>query len=186
MTRRLGQLCEAELLHRHIAHAQLGADVELFYHWAPGMKKPRIGEWAWLLSKRWKKLEPRSVVFYTATERAAKHYGRTIHNPLKATSALSHNINFGLCYYRFAVLYPLLARGWVAEDVIASVRGHGEKVVDACIVDSTSTPALIIEFAGASYGAGNGERLREIHAECAARGSGIPYEIWTIADGGMR
>jgi len=151
MKRRLRRLCEEHLLDRHVAHAQVAANVALFYHWVPGMPAPKFGALGWALTKRWDNLEPTKVTFYTATDSAGKHYGRSIHNPLKATSALSHNIGLGQCYLHFAVHYPPLAQAWVAEDVIASVRGYGEKVVDACIVDSTSTPALAIEFAGASY-----------------------------------
>lgn len=184
MARRLRQLCEDGLLDRRVAQAQAAADVTLFYHWSPGMAAPDFGALGWALAKRWGLLEPRSTACYTATDSAAKHYGRTIRNPLKATSALSHNIGLGQCYLHFAIHHPLLASAWVAEDLIADARGHGEKVVDACIVDSTATPALAIEFAGASYAASNGERLREIHADCAARR--LPYEVWTVPNGGPR
>lgn len=184
MTRRLQQLCEEQLLDRHVAQAQTAARVALFYHSAPGIPVPEFGALAWALAKRWESLEPKSTAFYSATDSAAKHFGRSIRNPLKATSALSHNIGLGQCYLHFAIHHPLLASAWVAEDLIAESRGHGEKVVDACIVDSTATPALAIEFAGASYAASNGERLKEIHADCAARN--LPYEVWTVQDGGPR
>lgn len=184
MERRLRQLCEEGLLARHAAQAQAAAGVDLFYPWVPGMASPAFGRLAWALARRWEALEPRRVVFYTATEAAARHYGRTVRNPLKATTAIAHNIGLGQLYAHFAAHHPLLAGAWVAEGVIADARGHGEKVVDACIVDSTATPALAIEFAGASYAASNGERLREIHADCAARK--LPYEVWTVPKGGRR
>ena len=182
--RRLRQLCEEGLLARHTAQAQVAAEVALFYRWSPGMAEPDFGSLAWRLAKRWAALEPRRVVFYTATEAAGRHYGRTVRNPLKAAAAVAHNIGLGQVYERLDRDCPLLASAWVAEEVIADARGHGEKVVDACVVDSTATPALAIEFAGSSYAHSNGERLREIHADCAARG--LPYEMWTVSEGGDR
>jgi hypothetical protein len=142
------------------------------------MSEPDFGGLAWALATRWKSIEPRSAAFYTATEKAARHYGRVIRSPLKSMAALSHNFGLGQCFCRIAVERPLLARGWVAEEVIASVRGYGEKVVDSCVVDSTSTPALAIEFAGASYAASNGQRLKDIHLDSASRR--LPYEVWTV------
>ncbi len=145
---RLRELCDAHLLRRHVAQLQAAPRVELFYFWTPGMPTPEFGALAWDLAQRWHNVEPRTVAFYTATDKAAKHYGRAIHNPLKSMSALSHNYGLGQCYTEIAHRYPQLVKGWVAEDVIASARGYGEKVVDACIVDSKSTPALALEFAG--------------------------------------
>jgi hypothetical protein len=184
MTRRLWQLCEERLLRRHVALAQVAADVTVFYNWAPDMPDPVFGSLAWKLSKSWKALEPRSIAFYTASDSAAKHFGRSIRNPLKSASSLSHNIGLGQVFLKFAIYHPLLASAWVAEEIIAETRGHGEKVVDSCIVDSTATPALAIEFAGASYAASNGERLKEIHLDCKARK--LPYEVWTVFDGGVQ
>ena len=186
MERRLWQLCDEGLLARHVAVAKLAREVSLFYHWLPGMPDPDFGPRAWELAKRWDALEPRRVVFYTAGERAARHFGCSIRNPLKSASALSHNLGWGQVVLHYIVHHPLLARALVAEDVIAESRGYGEKVVDACIVDSTSTPALALEFAGQSYAASNGQRLREIHRDCAARGAGLPYEVWTVAPGEKR
>jgi hypothetical protein len=184
MTRRLRQLCEEQLLERHVAQAQSTADVTLFYHSALGMPAPEFGAYGWALAKRWEQLETQRTTFFTASDAAAKHYGRTIRNPLKATTAISHNIGLGMVYLYFALHHPLLASAWVAEDVIADARRHGGKIVDACIVDSTATPAVAIEFAGSSYSASNGERLREIHLDCEARN--LPYEMWTVPDGGLR
>lgn len=183
MARRLAQLCGEGLLARYAAQAQ-AAEVALFYHWVPGMADPDFGRLAWALAKRWAALEPGRVVFHTATEASARHYGRTVRNPLKAAAAVAHNIGLGAVYAHYALHHPLLAGAWVAEEVIADSRGHGEKVVDAAVVDSTATPALAIEFAGSSYAASNGERLRKIHADCAARG--LPYEMWTVSEGGAR
>lgn len=174
------RLCDEGLLSKHTAHAQLASDVACFYAWIPGKPTPAIGAFAWKLSKFWERLEPTNVTFFTATDRAARHFGRTVTNPLKSITALSHNLNFAQCFFRFAAKWPLLVDGWVCEELVASGRGYGEKVVDACIVDSTSTPALAIEFAGPSYANSNGKRLGEIHADCAARR--IPYEIWTISE----
>src|SRR5258707_792561 len=84
MDRRLGQLCAEGLLARHAAVVAAPAGAALFYHWAPGMPEPDFGALAWELAKRWEAVEPRRVVFYTVTERAARHYGRTIGNPLKS------------------------------------------------------------------------------------------------------
>ena len=179
MDRRLHQLCEAGLLVRHTGYAQEADAVELFYFRAPGTPPPNFGALAWELAQRWERVPPGKVVFYTAGEKAARHYGRTVTNPLKSASALSHNINLGAVYLRLAALHPDLARCWVSEEVIAAARGHGEKVIDAALVESTGTPALGIELAGASYSASNGERLREIDADCLARG--LPYEVWTVA-----
>jgi hypothetical protein len=184
MARRLAQLCGEGLLARHAAEAQAAEDVDLFYRWCPGMEEPDFGPLAWALAKRWAALEPRRVVFYTATEAAAKHYGRTVRNPLRSAAALAHNIGHGQVFTHYAVNHPLLASAWVAEEVVAASRGYGEKVVDSVVVDSTATPALAIEFAGASYAASNGERLREIHHDCAARE--LPYEMWTVSYGETR
>ncbi len=184
LARRLRQLCEEGLLARHVAQAQASKEVALFYRWNPGTAEPDFGPLAWRLAKRWETLEPRRVVFYTATEGAARHYGGTVRNPLKAAAATSHNLGLGAVYAHFALHHPLLAGAWAAEEVVADARGHGEKVVDAVVVDSTATPGLAVEFAGSSYAASNGERLREIHADCAARG--LPYEVWTVSDGGDR
>jgi hypothetical protein len=181
MDRRLHQLCEAGLLVRHTGYAQEAEAVELFYFRTPDMPPLAFGEYAWELAKRWERVPAGKVVFFTAGERAAKHYGRTVTNPLKSASALSHNINLGAAFLRLAVLHPDFVRCWVSEELIASARGRGEKVIDAAIVDSTGSPALGIEMAGASYAASNGERLREIDADCVARG--LPYEVWTVAGG---
>ncbi len=182
VARRLAQLCGEGLLARHVAQAKAAEDVALFYRWCPGMEEPDFGARAWELDRRWAALEPRRVVFFTATESAARHYGRVVRTPLKSAGAVGHNIGLGHVYAKFALHHPLLAGAWVAEEVIADARGHGEKVVDACVVDSTATPALAIEFAGSSYAASNGERLRDIHRDCAARS--LPYEMWTVSDGG--
>ena len=184
MGRRLWQFREAGLLARYSLPVQAAPKVELFYHWVPGMTAPDFGALAWQLSRRWQSLETRRVVFYTATATAANRYGRTIQNPLRSTSAIAHNIGLGQVYAQFAAHHPQLAAAWVAEEVIADSRGYGEKVVDAVIVDSSSTPALAIEFAGASYAASNGERLREISRDCSERG--LPYEMWTVPDGGAK
>lgn len=181
MDRRLHQLCEAGLLVRHTGYAQEADAVELFYPRTPDLPPPDFGALAWELTKRWERVPPGKVVFYTAGEWAARHYGRTVTNPLKSTSALSHHLNLGAVYLRLAALHPDLARCWVSEEVIAASRGHGEKVIDSVLVDSTGTPVLGIELAGASYAASNGERLREIDADCLARG--LPYEVWTVAGG---
>jgi hypothetical protein len=184
LVRRLENLCVEGLLLEHSAYAQAAA-VERFYHWAPGMPAPDFGALGWALAKRWEQLEPRRVAFYTATEFASRHYGRTVRNPLKSISALAHNIGLGDVWAQLAVTDPILARSaWVSEEVVAAARGYGEKVVDACLVDSTSTPALAIEFAGYSYAASNGARLREIHDDCSGRG--IAYEMWTVSNGEMR
>jgi hypothetical protein len=182
MGRRLRQLCEEGLLTRHAAQAQAPTEVALFYGWAPGAAEPAFGPLAWRLTKRWAAVEPRRAVFYTATESAARHYGRAVRNPLKATGAVGHNIGLGAVYAHYSLHLPLLAEAWVAEEVVADSRGHGEKVVDSVVVDSTSTPAMAVEFAGSSYAASNGERLRDIHRDCAARG--LPYEMWTVSEGG--
>lgn len=182
--RRLRQLCDDNLLARHAAQAQAATDVALFYRWAPGAAEPDFGPLAWRLAKRWDAVEQRRVVFYTATEAATRHYGRTVRNPLKATGAIAHNLGLGAVYAHFALHLPPLAEAWVAEEVVADSRGHGEKVVDAVVVDSTATPALVVEFSGSSYSHSNGERLRDIHRDCAARGHGLPYEMWTVSGGG--
>jgi hypothetical protein len=182
MARRLWQLCDEGLLAKYSVQVQTAPAVEVFYHWAPGMPDPDFGRLAWALAKRWAALEPRRVTVYTATASAAKRYGRVIEHPLRSASAIAHNICLGQVWQVFESRYPLLAAAWVAEDVIAADRGYGEKVVDACIVDSSSTPALAIEVAGSSYAASNGGRLRDIHADCAARG--LPYEMWTVCEGG--
>lgn len=182
MARRLWQLCDAGLLARYSLPVQALPTVDLFYHWLPGMPDPDFGALAWQLTKRWDAIETRRVTFYTATATAAMHFGRTIQNPLRSTSSIAHNIGLGQVYARLAFYHPVLAAGWVAEEVLAASRGYGEKVVDACIVDSSSRPALAIEFAGASYAASNGERLREIHKDCAERD--LPYEVWTYPEGG--
>ncbi len=181
MGRRLWQLREAGLLARYSLPVQATQRVELFYHWTPGMPEPEFGTLAWQLTKRWEAISTRQTVFYTATASAANRYGRTIQSPLRSTSAIAHHIGFGMTFAHYAFHHPLLAAAWVAEDVIAEVRGHGEKVVDACVVDSSSMPALAIEFAGASYAASNGERLRDIHHDCSERG--LPYEMWTVPGG---
>lgn len=180
MERRLFQLCEEGLLVRHTIVTQEADSVGVLYHWSPGMPEPEFGELAWGLAKRWETISPKRAVFYTAGEKAARHYGRTVTNPLRSASALAHNIGLGAVFIHYVVHLSTLARAWVSEEVLAAARGYGEKVVDACIVDSTATPALAVEFAGASYAASNGERLREIHADCAARGQGLPYEVWTV------
>ncbi len=182
MARRVWQLQDAGLIGRHSVPVQSASSVSLFYSWAPGMAELDLGAAAWTLAKRWAALEPRRVPFVTATPRAAARYGNTIHNPLRSTSAIAHNLGLGQVYMHYLMHEPRLASAWVAEEVIAAARGHGEKVVDACIVDSTSTPALAVEFAGASYAASNGERLREIHHDCSGRG--LPYEMWTVSEGG--
>ncbi len=181
MGRRLWQLREAGLLARYALPVQAAPRVELFYHWAPGMRDPEFGTRAWQLATRWDAIETRQTVFYTATATAARRYGRTIQNPLRSTSAIAHNIGLGQVYAHFAFHHPQLAAAWVAEDVVAESRGYGEKVVDAAVVNSSSTPALAIEFAGASYAASNGERLRDIHHDCSERG--LPYEMWTVPGG---
>jgi hypothetical protein len=178
MTRRLAQLTDEGLLTRHTAIAAVPEEVSLFYHWVPGMQEPDFGPLAWELERRWAAIEPRRVVFYTASERAARHYGRKVRSPLKSAGALSHNLTLGMVFMDYALRRPTLVSGWVCEDVIAESRGHGEKVVDACIVDSTGTPALCVEVAGRSYAASNGTRLREIHRDCAARS--LPYEMWPL------
>ena len=182
MGRRLRQLTADGLLARHVAHAQAATDVALFYRWAPGSAEPDFGPLAWRLAKRWAAVASRRMVFYTATEAAARHYGRAVRNPLKTSAAVPHNIGLGAVWAHYALHLPLLESAWVAEEVVADSRGHGEKVVDSVVVDSTSTPALAVEFAGSSYAHSNGERLREIHCDCAARG--LPYEMWTVSGGG--
>lgn len=184
MARRVWQLQDAGLLEQHSLPVQSAPSVSPFYSWAPGMAELDLGAAAWALSKRWAALEPRRVPFVVATPRAAARFGHTVRNPLRSTSAIAHNLGLGQVYMHYLVHEPLLASAWVAEEMIAAARGHGEKVVDACIVDSTSTPALAVEFAGASYAASNGERLRDIHRDCAGRG--LPYEMWTVSEGGAK
>ena len=184
MTRRLGQLCAEGLLARHAAVVAVPAAVALFYPWSPGMPDPDFGARAWELARLWAAVEPRRVVFYVAGERAVRHYGRTIRSPLKSAGALAHNLALGMVFMDYAVRRPALLSGWVCEEVIAEVRGRGEKIVDACIVNSTGTPALAVEMAGASYAASNGSRLKEIHNDSKARS--LPYEMWTVSDGGRR
>jgi hypothetical protein len=184
MARRLWQLCDAGLLARYTLPVQAADAVGVFYRWSPGEPDPDFGPLAWELSRRWAAVEPRRVEFYTATATAARRYGQTVRNPLRSPAAIVHNIGLGQTYAHFAEFHPDLADAWVAEEVIAEARGYGEKVVDACIVDSTATPALAIEFAGSSYAASNGERLREVHRDCALRG--LPYEMWTVTRGGER
>lgn len=182
MTRRLWQLCDAGLLARYTLPVQAAADVALFYRWSPGDADPDFGPLAWELSRRWAAVESRRVVFYTATATAARRYGQTVRNPLRSASAVAHNLGLGQVYDHFDLHLPALAGAWVAEEVVAAARGHGEKVVDACVVDSTATPALAVEYAGSSYAASNGERLREVHRDCALRC--LPYEMWTVPGGG--
>lgn len=180
MERRLNQLCWERLLVRHRAMAQF-ADVALFYHWAPLLTVPDFGARAWELAKRWERIESRPVTFYSATARAGKHYGRVIETPLKSPGQLTHDLCLGEMFLKLAHLFPILGSAWVHESVIARARGFGEKVFDAYLVDSRSTPALGLDFAGPSYAASNGARLLELHEESSARG--IPYEIWTVTQG---
>lgn len=182
MARRVWQLEHAGLVRRYSLSVQSAPTVSLFYHWEPGLPEPDFGAAAWALSKRWAALEPRRVAFVTATATAATRYGVTIRNPLRSTSAVAHNVGLGQVYMHYLVHEPLLASAWVAEEVIAASRAYGQKVVDACVVDSTSTPALAVEFAGSSYAASNGERLRDIHHDCSGRG--LPYEMWTVPEEG--
>src|SRR5207253_3112134 len=144
MLRRLEQMSNERLIAEHTAYAQAAA-AERFYHWPTGTPAPDFGALGWMLAKRWERLEPRRVTFYTATEFAARHYGRTVRNPLKSISALAHNIGLGDVWAQLAVTDPILARAsWVSEEVVAAARGYGEKVVDSYLVESTSTPALAI------------------------------------------
>lgn len=186
MARRLWQLCDEGLLAKYTLWVQAADEVGVFYRWAPDDPPPDFGPLAWELSRRWAAVEPRRVEFYTATATAARRYGQTVRNPLRSASAIAHNIGLGQVYQHFFEFEPVIAPAWVAEEVVAAARGHGEKVVDACLVDSTSTPALAVEFAGSSYAASNGERLREVHRDCALRG--LPYEMWTVTEpkGGNR
>jgi hypothetical protein len=183
MQRRLNQLVWEQLLVRHRTVAQVGA-VSLFYHWAPGMPAPDFGARAWELGKRWERVEPKPVTFYGASDRAAKRYGRVFGSSLKSPAQLTHELGLGSAFLKLAHHFPLLASAWIPEVVIARQSEPGEKVFDAYIVDSRSTPAIAIDFAGPSYAASNGARLRELH-ECAAE-KGLPYEIWTITDGGSQ
>ncbi len=182
MGRRLWQLCDQGLLARYTLPVQAAAEVKLFYRWSPGDPDPDFGPLAWELARRWAAVESRRVVFYTATATAARRYGQTVRNPLRSASAVAHNLGLGQVYDHFDLGHPALAAAWVAEEVVAAARGHGEKVVDACIVDSTATPALAVEFAGSSYAASNGGRLREVHRDCSLRR--LPYEMWTVTGGG--
>lgn len=180
MSRRLWQLCDEGLLAKYTLWVQAADEVGLFYRWLPGQPEPDFGPLAWELTRRWARVATRRVEFYTATVTAARRYGQTVRNPLRSTSAIAHNIGLGQVYQHFVEFEPAIAPGWVAEEVIAGARAYGEKVVDAVIVDSTSTPVLAIEFAGSSYGASNGERLKDIHHDCARRG--LPYEMWTVTE----
>ncbi|MBX9584625.1 MAG: hypothetical protein K2X87_30350 [Gemmataceae bacterium] len=182
MARRLWQLCDIGLLARYTLPVQAAAGVALFYRWSPGDPDPDFGPLAWELSRRWAAVESRRVVFYTATATAARRYGQTVRNPLRSASAVAHNLGLGQVFDHFDLYHPALAAAWVAEEVVAAARGHGEKVVDSVVVDSTATPALAIEFAGSSYAHSNGERLREVHRDCALRR--LPYEMWTVSGGG--
>ena len=179
------ELCEAGLLNRHVAQVQMASGVRVLCCATPESPQLDFGALAWELAKAWEKLEPRRVVFYTASDAAAKHFGRSIKNPLKAVSAIAHEIGMVQVYRFYTSLAPLFAKTWVAEDVIASVRSFREKVVDCYLIDSRAIPALAIDFAGCSYAASNGARLKEIDAACRARK--IPYELWApISEGGSR
>jgi hypothetical protein len=183
MQRRLNQLVWERLLVRHRAVAQVG-DVSLFYRFAPEMPSPDFGALAWELAKRWEQVEPKPVTFYGASDLAAKRYGRVLGSSLKSPAQLGHELGVAGVFLKLAHHFPLLASAWIPEEVIARASGIGAKVFDAYLVDSTSTPAIAIDFAGPSYAASGGARLRELH-ECATERA-LPYELWTIADGGVK
>lgn len=169
--RRLAMLIDENLLVKEPVSARpmlpLTAPV---FRWRPGQEPPSFGELSWKLKSRWTE-SAREVTVYLATRRAAGIYSGRADGRVKNESQATHDIHLGALYLKLCQEAPVIAAGWIGEEVLAPTR-RGQKLPDAIVHDGQGRPRLVIEFGGA-YPA---DRLEAFHEDCAARE--LPYELW--------
>lgn len=142
--------------------------------WMPRQAPPNFHALAWSMEKRWKAARPRRVVLCWATKQGAKRTGGLACFPERATQ-VEHDLGTAAVYAYFCQTQPLLAEGWVGEDILRRDFTARErwlsKIPDAAIFRDERLQ-YIIEFGG-QYSV---KRLKRFHKHC--QNHNLPYMLY--------
>lgn len=167
--RRLNRLTEGRFLSRLTAWAsEIPVIVAPLCVWNPGDVLPDFGALAYAAKRRWDERPIRRQTVYTASEKLLRMYAMPSRSPLKLHHA-THDLAVTEVYYFCQANWPQYQ--FIGEEVYAPMRGHGEGVEDAQLVDGEQIIAAI-EHAG-SY---RKDRIIHFHNHVSERD--LPYVLF--------
>jgi hypothetical protein len=144
------------------------------FTWSPRQAPPNFHALAWKLEKRWKAVKPRRVILCWATKKGAQRAGGLACFPERATQ-VEHDIGTTAVYANLCRTQPLLAEGWVGEDILRRDFAPRErwlsKIPDAAIFRDERLQ-YILEFGG-QYSV---NRLKRFHQHC--HNFQLPYILY--------
>lgn len=165
---RLSQLQDAGLISNE--RLMLSPELPLAHPlltWAPGDPIPEFSSLAYRLTARWTDA-PILTQVYTATKRAAQHFGGHGGRPIRSTER-THDLHLAAVFLIKRQNPAFRTDFWLSESSIyAQQLSKNEKLPDALI----KVPRTAIEFGG-EY---DKYKLRAFHDYCAQQN--LSYELW--------
>ena len=119
--------------------------------------------------KRWKDKAVQLTTIYTANNKLLAYLGMPVRSHIKRHQA-NHDLGVTAMYFYALSRWPHLS--FVGEDVFAPLRGYGEGVEDAQLLDGDEI-VFVLEHAG-SY---REERIRHFHQHVAVERN-LPYLLF--------
>lgn len=139
--------------------------------WRRGDPDPDFGAVAWRLTSRWPKVAASRMTVFTATQDTHNQYGGAVTPRGIKRGQVTHDLHVTTVYLHYLRTDPAGAAAWVGEDTRPK-SGYRMKDPDAVLEFTDGRPVHAVEFGG-RY---EMERVRDFHADCAARGR--TYELW--------
>ncbi|WP_182870684.1 winged helix-turn-helix domain-containing protein [Rhodopirellula sp. JC639] len=171
MRKRLNVLTAAKLVCRLTAWCAMGMEVsDPLFSWRPGEPEPDYEVISHQARTRWRSIPVREKSVFCISNRALNYFGLPPRKHLKLTQA-THDLGVNLCYWYARVRWPDLE--FIGEDLFSPLRGHGEGVEDAQLVDSKQRIVCCIEHVGA-YRA---DRVAHFHQHVGAERN-LPYFLF--------
>ena len=169
-TRRLHQMCKAEILARQWVSVIPELDLSgPEFEWSPGDETPHFGKLAWRVQSRWKEA-PIPTEIYQIGRAGLREFGGREGGP-KKVSHLRHDLHIGTMYLALVEADSLVKERWISEDDLAPER-IDQKLPDAMLRQYNSQSEVVIEFAGAY----DSDHIRSFHEDCESRD--LPYQLW--------
>lgn len=146
MRKRLDRLCEGRLLCRLSAWCVKSEPITApLFSWTPGQATPNFAALARETTQRWGNSPLRKTTIYTASNKLLNYFGLPARPHLKLHQ-VSHDLGVTQMYFYAKATWPQLE--FVGEDLFSPLRGHGEGVEDAQLVDGNRI-VCVLEHAGA-------------------------------------
>ncbi len=164
---RLNQLTKGRFLCRLRVRASETPPITApLFSWEPGDPRPDFGAIAWAAQERWKDRPEKDTTVWLASQKTLAFFGvppkRKPINRLHATHDLAMNAVYDYCRKQFPQ-YEFLG-----EEMFAPLRGHGEGVEDAQLIDGNRRIVRAVEHVG-SY---RKHRCQHFHQHVSERNIG--------------